>query len=239
MAPPFNSFYFDCDSTLSAIEGVDELAGSIPEDLRLEILELTERAMDGTLPLSEVYEGRLHRLAPTRELCEALGQRYIDNLLPGTADVLAALQSLGKQIGVISGGFEIPVRILAAHLQIPAANVHAVPLLFDAEGNYRDFDRQCPLWRNGGKIDVFTELPASQRPVLYVGDGITDLETQGNVDLFVGFGGVATRERVKRDAEAWIDGPGLAPVLGIGLTDTEKRQLGRIPRFAALLEETP
>lgn len=239
MPPPFNAFYFDCDSTLSAIEGVDELAGSIPESLRNEILALTEQAMDGTLPLSEVYEGRLRRLAPTRALCERLGQGYIDNLLPDTAEVVAALQSLGKQVGVVSGGFEIPVRILAAHLGIPETNVHAVPLLFDDAGNYRDFDRMSHLWQNGGKVEVLLRLPTSHRPVLYVGDGITDLETQGTVDLFVGFGGVATREPVRRQAEAWISGPGLSKVLEIGLTASERQQLERDARFADLLGRIP
>ncbi len=233
--PPFRAFYFDCDSTLSSIEGVDKLAQLIPQEIRLEILDLTERAMDGRLPLAEVYERRLHRLAPSRQRCQDLGQLYVEHLVPEAADVVSALLALGKQVGVISGGLEIPVRILAAHLGIPQENVRAMPLLFDDDDGYRDFDRSSPLWRTRGKVEVIAALPPEQRPVLYVGDGVTDLEVKGTADLFVGFGGVAVRKTVKQQAEAWVEGPGLAPVLGIGLDVEEKRRLKEDPRFAGLI----
>ena len=233
--PPFRAFYFDCDSTLSSIEGVDELARLIPQELRQEILDLTEGAMDGRLPLAEVYQQRLQRLAPSRQRCEDLGQLYIEHLVPEAADVVSALLALGKQVGVISGGLEIPVRILAAHLGIPPENVRAVPLVFDDDGGYRDFDRSSPLWQNRGKVEVISALPPEQRPVLYLGDGVTDLEVKGTADLFVGFGGVAVRKTVKRQAEAWVEGPGLAPLLGIGLDVEEKRRLQEDPRFAGLI----
>ena len=35
-----------------------------------------------------------------------------------------------------------------------------------------------------------------------VGDGVSDLETRPSVDLFVGYGGYAARERVRREAAA-------------------------------------
>lgn len=238
-APPFRAFYFDCDSTLSSIEGVDELARWIPDDLRHEIFELTRRAMDGDLPLSEVYEKRLHQLAPSQELCGELGKLYIEHLVPQAAEVVAALLFLGKQVGVISGGLEPPVRILTRHLGIPDGNVHAVPILFDADGGYRDFDRNSPLWRNGGKVEVLGALPGEQRPVLYVGDGATDLEALGTADLFVGFGGVAVRDSVRRAAEAWVEGPGLGGVLAIGLTSEEKEQLRQSPTYHALKTALP
>jgi phosphoserine phosphatase len=37
-----------------------------------------------------------------------------------------------------------------------------------------------------------------------VGDGVSDLETQPVVDLFVGYGGYVARERVRREARAFI-----------------------------------
>ena len=151
--------------------------------------------------------------------------------------MVAALLALDKEVGVISGGLEIPVGILAAHLGIPSPNVHAVPLIFDERGDYRDFDHGGALWRNRGKVEVLAKLPPTHRPVLYMGDGITDLEAQGTVDLFVGFGGVALRREVKERAEAWVEGPSLSGVLKIGLTDSEKRQLGIQPRFAELMAE--
>ena len=40
-ARPLAAVYFDCDSTLSAIEGIDELLEFAPASLRQDILELT------------------------------------------------------------------------------------------------------------------------------------------------------------------------------------------------------
>jgi phosphoserine phosphatase len=37
--------------------------------------------------------------------------------------------------------------------------------------------------------------------VVHIGDSVTDLTTQGKADLFIGFGGVAVREKVKKAAK--------------------------------------
>ncbi|MEO6598009.1 MAG: HAD family hydrolase, partial [Planctomycetota bacterium] len=211
MHPPFAAVYFDCDSTLSAIEGVDELLQFAPSELRADIAELTRQAMDGQKPLAEVYETRLARLAPRREQLDRIGALYVERLVPHARDVVLALRSLGKHVGIISGGLLVPVLHVAHCLGIEPQNVHAVPLHFDAAGNYRDFERSSPLWRNGGKIDVIKNLPPTHRPVAFVGDGITDLETQGTVDLFVGFGGVVARPVVQQRAQAFVASASLAP----------------------------
>lgn len=37
-----------------------------------------------------------------------------------------------------------------------------------------------------------------------VGDGVSDLETRPEVDLFVGYGGFVSREKVEREAAVFI-----------------------------------
>jgi len=55
-APPYGTIAFDCDSTLSTIEGIDELAALIGVGVDgAEIAALTERAMAGEIALEEVY----------------------------------------------------------------------------------------------------------------------------------------------------------------------------------------
>jgi phosphoserine phosphatase len=233
-APPFASVWFDCDSTLSAIEGVDELLAFVPPGLRQDVATLTRQAMEGSLPLEQVYETRLARLAPSRRQLEAIGQLYVERVVPDAAAVIAALRHLGKRVGIVSGGLEIPVLALAAHLDVPGENVRAVPVVFHADGSYRDFDRACPLWRSGGKAEVLGALPAAFRPLAFVGDGATDLEAQGSVDLFVGYGGVAVRARVKAGAQAWFQTPSLAPLLRFVLTAPERDRLAAEPRFREL-----
>ena len=58
----FASVVFDCDSTLVAVEGIDELSGPY----RDRITALTDAAMDGSVPLEEVYGRRLEIIQPTR-----------------------------------------------------------------------------------------------------------------------------------------------------------------------------
>ena len=235
MPPPFASVYFDCDSTLSSIEGVDELLQFVDPALRADIARLTEQAMNGQLPLDAVYETRLQRLAPRRDQLDRIGALYVQKLVPDALATVQALQFLGKQVGIISGGLLVPVQHVATALGITPANVHAVPLHFDAAGHYVDFDRSSPLWRNGGKIEVVQALPATHRPIAFVGDGVTDLETQGIVDRFVGFGGVVARPAVRAGAAFFVESPSLAAVLPHLLTADERHRLAAAPAFAALL----
>jgi len=233
--PPFAAVYFDCDSTLSSIEGVDELLQFAESKLRAEIAELTRKAMDGLLPLAEVYETRLRLLAPRCDQLDRIGELYVEHLVLHAREVVRALQHLGKHVGIVSGGLLVAVQALARHLGIPLANVHAVPLVFDSHGAYVDFDRTTPLWRNGGKVEMVQRLPKGHRPLAFVGDAVTDLETQGHVDLFVGFGGVVTRALVAAKAQAFVAGKSLAPVLAHVLTDEERARLAGDDAFRPLL----
>ncbi|MHC4512802.1 MAG: HAD family hydrolase [Planctomycetota bacterium] len=232
---PFASFWFDCDSTLSSIEGVDVLSERVSVNLRDDVSALTHKAMEGELPLAQVYEQRLAMIAPGREDLDAAGHAYIQHLVPYAYETVQALMFLQKTVGIISGGLRQPVLMLAAHLGVPADCVFAVPVLLDADGCYRGFDRQNRLWQNGGKPAVLGSLPEDQRPLLFVGDGVTDLEAKDQVDLFVGFGGVVRRQAVCDNADAYIAENSLLPVLDIGLTAKEKQTLRQDQRFRDLL----
>jgi len=232
-SPPFLSFWFDCDSTLSSIEGVDELCRWRDEHARAEIESLTTRAMEGEISLEEIYPTRLELLAPHRTEIDKIGQLYVEQMLPWTKEVVAALHHLGKTVGIVSGGIEQAVRVLAAEIGIGNDLVHAVPLIFNEDGSYQGFNQRSPLWKNGGKLTVMRN--SSQRPAIFIGDGVTDLETRPAVDLLVGFGGVRARTAVREGADIFLDRPDLRCLLDIALDDDEKGALGDDPRFAPLL----
>lgn len=231
---PFASVWFDCDSTLAAIEGIDELGALRDTATRARIATLTDRAMSGELPLAEVYEARLRELAPTADECASIGARYVDAALPDAGLVIAALHHLDKRVGIVSGGLLPPVLTLARHLGVPDQLVHAVPIRFDDAGRYADFDRQSPLWRNGGKTAVLGALPQGLRPICFVGDGVTDLEALPVVERFVGFGGIARRVAVERGCDFYTAEPRLAAVLPFALTGDERERLATDARFASL-----
>jgi phosphoserine phosphatase len=231
----FAAIYFDCDSTLTAIEGIDELVTDAAPAVRAEIAALTAAAMAGELPLAQVYERRLALLAPRREQVARLADLYRQHAVPDAGEVIAALHHLGKHTGILSGGIFEPVSRFARWLGISGQNVHAVPVAFTADGAYDGFQRASPLWRNGGKVEALRALPADHHPLAFVGDGITDAELRGHVARFVGFGGVVARPRVRELADVYVAEPRLAAVLPHVLAADELAALAAVPRFAPLL----
>ena len=213
-APPsFSCVAFDCDSTLSSIEGIDELCTGLPEAEAAAVAALTADAMDGIVPLAEVYERRLELVRPSRGALRALGRRYVEHLVPGARRVVETLRGRGVEVAIVSGGLAPAIRVLARDLGFDDADVHAVDVRFDDGGHYLDFDRGSPLWQNLGKVEVLARLRARRSPLLFVGDGVTDLEAKDAVDSFIGFGGVVRRPAVARGVERYVTEPGLDFVL--------------------------
>ena len=190
---------FDCDSTLSAIEGVDELARLAGSDIFQQVEDLTNQAMNGEVPVEEVFARRLDLIKPTRQQCEAVGQMYLDQIEPTARETIATLQKNGWECLIISGGFAPCIHPLAESLGI--SRVEAVPLSFDDQGKYLGFDESYPTTRDGGKPEIIIQLKKDQSPdtIIMVGDGVSDLETQPIADLFVGFFGYVKREKVAKN----------------------------------------
>jgi phosphoserine phosphatase len=212
--PDFHSVIFDCDSTLSSIEGIEVLATSHRE----EIARLTDAAMRGELPLEDIYGRRLALVRPTRSRVAALGQEYIATLVPDAAAVVAALRGAGVDVRIISGGLRPAVAILGHALGVPDASIAAVDVFFGADGAYAGFDDQSPLAHSGGKRVVIEQWRAKlRRPVMLVGDGATDLEARPVVDRFVAFAGVVERQAVVEEADATLRCRSLAPILPLAL----------------------
>jgi phosphoserine phosphatase len=204
---------FDCDSTLSSVEGIDELARLRGPEIFRQVEALTEDAMNGKIRIEEIFGLRLAAIRPTLEDAAAVGRRYLESVEPTAKDTVAALSSAGWTCLIISGGFRQAIRPLADFLGIE--RIEAVDLFFAADGSYRDYDAAYPSTRSGGKVDIINRLREEFRPekVVMVGDGVSDLETAPVVDLFVGFGGFATRQKVKREAAAFITSLAAVPAL--------------------------
>ncbi len=210
----FATVVFDCDSTLSAIEGIDELA----REHRDQIAGLTSDAMAGRLPLEAVYGRRLALIRPTRADLEALGDHYIRAQVRGAADTVRALLATGVVVQILSGGLAPAVRRFARALGVAAERVAAVEVHFDEAGEYTGFDTDSPLARSGGKQAWITANQAQlPRPILLVGDGVTDLEARPAVDCFAAFTGVVARPEVVRQADMVLPGPSLSDVLPLVL----------------------
>ena len=206
----FGTVIFDCDSTLSAIEGIEELA----REHRDEIARLTASAMAGEVPLEEVYGRRLELIRPTRAAIEAVGRLYIERLVPGAIETVETLRAAGVAIQILSGGLAPAVRVMARRLGVSDQQVAAVELEFSPSGEYAGFDTTSLLARAGGKRHWIETLGRDlPRPLLLVGDGATDLEARPAVDAFAVFTGVVARPDVVRHADVVIPGPSLTQLL--------------------------
>jgi phosphoserine phosphatase len=195
---------FDCDSTLSAIEGVDELARLRGPAVLAQVAAMTNDAMDGKIPLEQVFARRLEIIRPGRAEAEAVGQQYIQEIEPTAYATVAKLKAAGWTPVIVSAGYTQAIEPLAAMLGI--SRIEAVRLKFDAAGKYAGFDEAHPATRQGGKPEIVRALQREFSPLrtVAVGDGVSDLETKPVVDMFVGFGRYTARAKVKAGASVFI-----------------------------------
>jgi len=165
---------------------------------------MTADAMDGKVRLEDVFRLRLAIIRPGAGDAAAVGGRYVAGVEPTAKATVAGLARAGWTPVIVSGGFRQAIRPLADFLGVD--RVEAVDLFFGPDGSYGGYDSAYPTTRSGGKLEIIRRLRAELGAgrVVMVGDGVSDLETAPAVDLFIGFGGYATRERVKREAGAFV-----------------------------------
>ena len=226
--PSYDLIFFDCDSTLSTIEGIDELARLKGKEGRVGLL--TNKAMDGELDLSEVYGKRLRAIRPTRAQLKAVEERYWETVVEDAIDVIAALHFLGKHVFIISGGLIDAVKGFGRRLGVESSRIRAVELEYNELSGewwryhepqaqqtqtYLDYNAG-PLTVSTGKSKIIREL-AGDIPGrrMMIGDGSSDLATKELVDLFVGYGGVVTRTTVETGSDVFIRSTSLAAILPI------------------------
>ena len=221
--PVYRHVIFDCDSTLTGIEGIDELASH--SDTRQRVADLTRSAMDGKVNLETVYGERLEILQPTRGAVRALRSRYRKHVVKDAAALIQALQVLGHEVYIVSGGLFDPVREFGLHLGVAPEHIRAVEVEYDTlsgnwwqgQGPWREAYlavQHSVLTESDGKARVIRELLQNQTGrSLLVGDGVSDLLASREVDLFAGFGGVICRDRVASESKVFIQSQSIAPVL--------------------------
>jgi phosphoserine phosphatase len=194
----------DCDSTLSSIEGIDELGRLRGPATFKAVEDMTNAAMNGGTPMEAIFAKRLDIIKPTAAELAAIGAQYIATVEPTALASLAKLRAAGWRIAIVSGGFTQAIRPLADFLGID--RVEAVTLKFHADGSYAGFDDSCPTCKTKGKNVVARRLRAEHQAthVVMVGDGASDLEVKGDADVVVGFGRYVQRPKVVAGADKFV-----------------------------------
>jgi phosphoserine phosphatase len=207
----FDIICFDCDSTLSEVEGIDELAERA--GCGAEMAALTNAAMNGEVSLESIYAKRLELIKPDQQAIDWAADLYIEKMVQGVEQVFQQLHSQGKQVHIISGGLKQAILALAEKLQVDVDHVHAVEVLFTSNGDYLEFNQQSSLARNGGKAEICAQLNKAGLKMAMIGDGNTDMEAKKAGAYCIGFGGVVARDIVREQADVFVDSPDLQAVL--------------------------
>lgn len=199
----FDTIFFDCDSTLTTLEGIDEVTQD--PQLKKEAEELTQRAMNGEIDFETACEKRYEILSPTDKKFKRVGELYIKNTFPGAKELIQKLHKRGAEVFILSGGYIEAIAPFAKHLNIPIKNIIANQL-----------DKTHPHLRHPeGKAKIIQEWRKQnpKKTIAMVGDGVTDLVTEPFVDRFIGFGGVHVRPQVKSSCSYYYEGPNLLDLI--------------------------
>ena len=196
---------FDVDSTVINEEGIDVLADYLGKGA--EVAALTKEAMEGGMKFQDALAARLELLKPSKGSIESCLRDTPLQLTAGVEELIKQLKASGKHVYLVSGGFRIMIEPVAKVLQIdPIKNVFANTILFDDKGEYLDFDANEPTSQDMGKPKALQMIQQANgyKKMVMVGDGATDAQAKPPAMAFIGFGGVAVREKVKATADWFV-----------------------------------
>lgn len=197
---------FDCDSTLATIEGFDTIAlkKGVSEQTKI----LTDRSMNGEIPLEEVYQERLNIIQPSKEDIHWLSKQYCTHMTQGASSIIQRLKAMQLPFAIISGGLREAILPFARLLGVDEADVFAVDIRFDDNGHYHSLI-PSPLTTSAGKQEIFAawrKRYPSMKTAYMIGDGMSDIVAKGDgaANAIIGFGGVCLRENVRQIADAYV-----------------------------------
>ena len=211
----FRLAVFDMDSTLIAIECIDEIAALAGKGE--EVAAITEAAMRGEI--TDFRESLSRRLALLAGQPEALLQRVLDERLrfnPGARELCAALKAAGLRLALVSGGFTFFTRYVAEQLGMDAVRANALEI----EGGRLTGRVTMQDW--GDVVDgaekqryllaQCAQLGCSPAQAIAVGDGANDLLMMQAAGLSVAY---QAKPRVREQADVAINEGGLDRLLKV------------------------
>ncbi len=214
---------FDCDSTLSQIEGIDQLAeknGHLDK-----VQRLTEVAMSETGVFSSMYRERLDIVKPTRAQMFWLGEQYYASRTEHIIETIEILHHLKKPVYVASAGIRQAIKPFVKRLFIPSQNVYAVNVYFNEDGSYKDFEADSLLIEH--KARVIAELKEKHPRIVHIGDGMNDVEAAHIATRFIGYGGDVYRRNVAKLSHFYVLCQSMLAVLPLLLTQQEAAALDK------------
>lgn len=210
------TYILDFDSTLVAVESLDELARLALQNKpdgaeRLAKLHtLTTKGMNGTISFDETLKRRLQLFSANRTHVDELITLLKDAITDSALELEDWFDENADDIYVVSGGFEDYIVPVVAELGISPSHVFANKFTYDENGTITGFDASRRVSKNQGKANQVAELQLAS-PIVAIGDGMTDYEirARGEADEFWAFTQHVIRptvvERADRVLESFED----------------------------------
>ncbi|HNV28553.1 MAG TPA: phosphoglycerate dehydrogenase [Cyclobacteriaceae bacterium] len=205
---PTRYFVIDFDSTFTKVEAFDVLADISLKDhpeleqMRQEIINITNQGMDGSISFRESLEKRITLLSPTKRHLEQLVVVLRELVSESFKRNREFFQTYAEYIYIISNGFHAFIDPIVTEFGIKPENILANRFHFDPQGNVIGFDKENPLSQNNGKVEQLKRLNLPG-DVYVIGDGYTDYEIKhaGLANKFFAFTENVEREKVLSKAD--------------------------------------
>lgn len=194
----------DMDSTLIAIECIDELADML--GLKAEVAAITEAAMRGELEFADALNRRVALLEglPESELERVYSERLLYS--PGAAILISAARRRGIRTAVVSGGFTFFTERVKTELGLDYALANQLEtrngrLTGRVLGAICGADAKAEFL-----LHLCQKLAIVPAQCIAIGDGANDLKMLAEAGLGVAY---HAKPKVREQADAAIDRGGL------------------------------
>ena len=181
----FGLVAMDMDSTLLAIESIDEIADM--HGMKPQVSEITQRTMRGEIVFAESLRQRTALLQGLHE--DALQQVYDERvrLSPGAENMLERMKSAGLKSMVISGGFTFFTDRIKTKLNLDYASANKLEI---ADGKLTGKVMGEIIGASGKAAvlkSVREKLGLRREQVIAIGDGANDLKMMEEAGVSIAY----------------------------------------------------
>ncbi|MEI6327314.1 MAG: HAD-IB family phosphatase [Candidatus Roizmanbacteria bacterium] len=193
---------FDLDSTLTTAETLDLLAKE--KGIEAKVKKITSETMDGKKPVAELFARKIKMLSPSKKDRTLIRRIALNNL---SSDALELVRMLCRyehvKIGILSMHFQETVDDVGSFIGCDPTLCFGMHIKHDDIGDYVGYDQNQLMAQENGKGLIVTEIKKMypHSVIVHIGDSVSDLATQGKADLFIGYGGIVVRKKVKKAAK--------------------------------------
>ncbi len=187
-------FVIDFDSTFIKSETF-ELLGKFSlaeqpesENIRKEIHQITDEAMEGEMDFSESLSRRIKLLNATRHHIEPLINEIKGDISPSFLRNKQFFTNYSDQIYIISNGFREIIVPAVEDFGIPGKNVFANTFTYSEDDKITGFDTNNILSKDNGKVELLKSLNL-KGDIYVIGDGYSDYQIKkaGLANTFYAF----------------------------------------------------